>query len=395
MKLIKSVSAVFLTLLLIQPSFAADSPKEPPVYPFVEIVYEFNTQPLKDQPLEVRSTPEDLNGYFLRRSPDLLRPKLYPAMGKPFTEPAKETMFIGYKVQNLTDHSFRDYQTLETLADKGALSIDTGKEPSVALSFQSLGLFGVVRPGIPVSVKRENEDELKIAAGGKAIVVKQGETKEIFSKEEKHTPEEWLKIYTEIMKKLGAEESALELDHLRNDFTAMSPEGEPVTLYVRISAVHYGNVNVMNLDILNEWKTAEEKLSKGPYEEAKASLKNVLAAAPEHRNALRLYDQLISMEKEGKKPSQLRGKIVFPAGLPDKKLKDFWNEYSEGLAAIGLENASEDQTIAVTPVKDGAFALMIPSGKYQLTVSVPGFSIYRQKVTVEGTTNVDVQLQAV
>ena len=393
MKFLRSVSAVFLSLLLIHPSFAASAPKESPVYPFIEIVYELDTHPLKDRRLQDRSSPEDLNGYFLRSSPGLLRPKLFQAMGSPVSAPAKETILIGYRVLNFTQHNARNYQTLKML-EKASLQINTGEDPTQPLSIRRLGFFGLLRPEIPVIVKRKNQNDVEIEAGGKTVPIKSGETKEIFLSQQSRTPEEWIQLFRDTMKKLGADETSLDLESLRQNLSAFSSEEDgPIILYARISAIHHGSVNFADIDVLNEWQIAKDKLLKGPYDEAKTALEKVLAAVPEQREARQMYDQLLSLEAEGKTPSSLRGKLAFPDGMPTEKLKDFWKKYNEGTAAIARENASENSAIATAQVKDGAFTIFVPSGTYNLIVTVPGFSIYRQKITVKGSVDVHVPLE--
>ena len=367
--------------------------QEPPC--FVEIIYELDTKrQLENRPSGWRSMPSQLNGYMRRGRVGTASKALICAMGTLRPADPSSGYWIGYSVQNLTDHRFRDYQVVKPLKGR-ELKIDAGREPPPLHAAAAMGMFGLLRPSLSVTVFHDKKQGgIVIECEGKSHKVVPGKRIELATKKKSQRSEDWINEFLKNLKDMGVDEKTVRTEDLRNDLRAIARPEEPLTLYTRLSAIHHGAVPVAREDVLYQWKSARSKLLSGPYREAKDLLERVIAAVPEHRQALRLYDHVLTLEAAGSKPSRINGKLIFPDGMPSEKQKTVWRKFHAGIAAVAKPTAPRGTAMATAPVIDGGFAISLPSGKYRLTVAVPGYRVYQEDHHVEGETAVEVRLQS-
>lgn len=352
---------------------------------FVEVVYEVGVYPLKGKRVHLADRPDRLNGFVLEETPS--GPLLHPAMGEAPAAPPR--LWVGYRLVDLFQHDTGHFQWLGASRDS-RLELATGELPSRPDLLARGGLFSLLRQPVELKLEREEDGEVRVSTGAETRPLVPGEWTELFAAEQTYTPDELFQAMVAAFEGIDGpqlDERALE-DNIRTRF----PRSDAQKLYLRLSVLLHGDVEVAATDVLSEWRRAVRLSVEGPYPAALEALEKVLLAVPGHRQAVERWAAVQDLVAKGAEASIIEGRLAFPPGTPDEALRALWRKYHPGVAAVADPKAPEDVALATAPVEDGRFRLAVPSGTYRLSVAVPGFEVVERLIEVKGRTEVDVPL---
>ncbi|MFC2140548.1 hypothetical protein ACFLQ1_02370 [Candidatus Auribacterota bacterium] len=396
MKLIKILALILGSLYFLASTAKANEKSKQPqaqvvsLYNFIEVVYEFDNHPLKDIPVTSTAKSADLNGYFLRQYQKQNKKILVPAMGKKIDLIPDTPYLVGYRVLNRMDDDFKEYRTLKTFQNN-LLKIDTLKEPNIQQSILDLEFFGPLRESVNILFEYDlKQNTLKITADNKEHTFKENKKATLFNEQKTKTIEEWIDNYLTI---LGVDKNQIDRNKLILDLKSIALEDNTIIIYSRITLISHGEVQIAKQDVLVQWQKAKDKLEKGPYDQAKSHLEQLLYLVPRHNQALKLYDTVLNLLEAKKTPSLIEGTLTFSTGMPNQIQKDLFKKYHAGIAGIADKNDSSNNLQAVSSIKDNKFKLYLPSGTYQLVVAVPGFKTFKEQINAIGRLKKNIQLK--
>lgn len=356
---------------------------EPESPVFVEVVYEVSARPLKGVRVHSADRPDQLNGFILEEM--AAGRILHPAMG---VEPNQSVprFWVGYRLVDRTPHDIHHFQWLGA-SHESHLDLATGELPSRA---EYSGLFAVLRQPVELQIVKGKDGEVTVNVGEEISTLVPGTWSELFVAEQSYTPDE---LFMAMEKALEIDGHApLDVEGLKASIRIQFPHGDARVLYLKISALLYSDVKVSTSDALFEWQRAIRLSRDGPYPEALLAVEKVLLAVPSYRHAIERWAKLQDLIASGAEASFIEGRIVYPSGAPDDKLRALWQKYHAGIVALSTPEGTEDVAVATAPVEEGRFRIAVPSGSYRLSVAVPGFDAVEQLVNVKGRTEIDVPL---
>lgn len=245
-------------------------------------------------------------------------------------------------------------------------------------------------PG-PVELAVDDKLVLTATLDGKAHTLKPGQSAVLSVRAGKIRVEELARFVTKLY-----EDATGKKPDQKEVLAAVKEQFHPdeagvVVIDSRLSVAYAGPVKVSEVDIAERLAVARRAAGEGPYELAEEELELVLEAVPQNEEARRLLRMVSARLERGAEPGRLRGRLVFPAGMPDEATKKLWKETHEGFVTVTPLDGAKGETFGA-PVKDGRFEVLLPQGLYALQVNVPGFGPGKKDVRVGQKTEVAVEV---
>jgi hypothetical protein len=359
-------------------ALATAATREPGPF-LVELVYEVDTRPLEGRTLPSEFSDTDPLGYVVQKLGETVPATLYPALGKPLSNESRPVLWIARRFRNRLSQGGGESRTLHS-----------SKEPKFALRSDD---SGSIAPFIPVEVVVDKNGTVKAKSRDREVALKPGESVLIALAQKEYERE----AFADAIIAVNAErnpDAPVDRKRFMEELLFVIPGDGPVTLYARLSAIHHGEVTLGGFDVLHEWREARRFIREGPYELAEEALENVLAALPDHDEALRLYERVLELVSQGVEAASIRGVVVLPDGQPTQELKDLWQRFHAGFVVISDPADPQGGGIVSAPVEDGKFTIFVPAGEYQLMVAVPGFEPVEQTIRAVGTKEVRIALSS-
>ncbi len=362
--------AAVLALVLAPAAVAQDDPV------FVELVYEVDIAPLDGRSLPALRGDEAPLGYVVA---DFPRGRVvYPASGAGAPAPQAGAPLLGFRLRNhLLSHDGDVPDAKRLLAPPpGPVAEPIAPEDGLA-------------PPIPYTLTLGDNAVAAIAAGRATVRVAPGEFVALATAERTLDRPA---LVAAIRAATGPDDQTEEAA-IQREADLMLLGRERVTIHARLSAANFGRVAVSGTDLAAAWTEARRLAREGPYPAAAEALDALLAAMPGLEQARRLRERARALAETGLAPVRATGRLQFPDGPPGADVEALWQALHPGYASFEPLGAPDAVRTVPAAVADGAFAAVLPAGRWRVTVDVPGYRTAQTTISADQEIAFDVPLR--
>jgi len=326
---------------------------------FLELVSESSDRPFENDKVIPPHSHLRLTGYFFEPATDESPAQLFPAIGTAPAKPDEVKFYLGYRILDLAPEPIPglrppdDFEHRALLAVTESETVFAGETLAREELRKKRAIHAAERPESSLKIEK-NDDGMTINFNDRTFKLQPG--KAVVLRE-----------------------------------SAGPDKDQPV--YHRLTAIVHQDVKVASFDALQEWNRSQELLVEGPYEDALAATERVLQADPTDKLALAQWQQIQALIEAGKTASVLEANLKFAAGLDAKSILKQWQQKPAGLLYLSAPDAPAGEALAGRMIDAETVQVPAPSGRYRVTLLLPGFRPFQQEIEINGRTKLEIPIE--